>query len=557
MVVSRGVAARVLLVVDSAQEIVYSTAKPSAPSSIQASTRASTPATSPSVSRSWSRWIILAVLTLAIEAVYVFFATAGSFIHWPGYNSDFDLLAEGFRSGHLHLSIAPAPQLLAQPDPYDVGSSQWWYPDLTLYKRQYFLYWGPVPALLIAAAKILFRIKATVGDQYPQFAFYSIYLVAGVLFIDRAARHLYPRLPLYWVVVAILLYAFANPTPYLVATPSVYLTAISGSQAFLMLGLLFALAAFCRTSRAAEPDRARLHPVLSLAAGLSWALSIGCRVSTGPVVLLLVLLTVLLARVPTTRWRNAVVNFTLLAAPVAIGGLVLLLYNKLRFNSWLEFGMSYQLNTWHFRMSLSYLAPNLYSYLLRPLGRSCHFPFLSAIWTIGDRGFPRGLSRPLDYLVSEPVVGLLNGTPWSWLSLIAVAVCARMVWVARRRPGGMPATDDVSRGQIWCTAGAAIIGSVTCLPVIAVFSTTIRYMADVSTGIVLCAIFGGWWLYLRVRERPALRRSVTAAMLALAGVTVGIGLLLGFTGYNDHFVRFNPTLFDRFHDKLSVCPAGD
>ena len=76
--------------------------------------------------------------------------------------------------------------------------------------------------------------------QYPVFAVYSIYVVAGALLIDRLARRIFPGLPLYIVLLSILVFALANPTPYLVATPGIYEAAIGGAQAFLLVGLDFA-----------------------------------------------------------------------------------------------------------------------------------------------------------------------------------------------------------------------------------------------------------------------------------------------------------------------------
>jgi hypothetical protein len=500
------------------------------------------------------RRIALVVLTLAIGAAYLFFATAGLFgspVFWPSYNADFNELAEGFRSGHLYVPAAPAPELLAQADPYDWGTSgQWWYSDLSLYKGHYYMYWGPVSALVIALVKIVFRIKTSVGDQLPQIIFYWIYLVCGVVLIDRLARRLFPRLSFLWVVVAILVYAFANPTPYLVATPSVYLAAIAGGQAFLVAGLVCALAAF---GPSLVTGWLRAGPALG--AGACWALAIGCRASMGPPVLLLALLTAYMASRPAARrWVVALRNLAWLATPVALASFALLLYNRLRFDSWLEFGLKYQLNTLHFRASRYFVGPNLYSYLLRPMGRSCHFPFLTAVWDIGARGFPASFRWPAGYVISEPVVGFLNGTPWSWLALVALASCA---WTALRtllRPAREIGSARAARAWVWCVASAAIMGSVSAAPTVAIFTTTIRYTADVSTGLILCAILGSWWLVTRCRDRgAALRRTVAAALVGLAAVTVVMGLLLGVSGYNQHLKHYNPQLFNELKARLSIC----
>ncbi len=495
-----------------------------------------------------SRWWMLVLLTIAIEVVYMLIARAATWGDWPAYNANFDLQAEAFRTRRLHLLIKPDPNLLAAPDPFDPANSQWWIPDFSLYKGRYFLYWGPVPAILIAAIKVVGRIKYTVTDAVPQFIFYSQYLVAGVLFFERMARRLFPRLPFYWVVLAVLVYAFGNPTPYLIATPSVYLTAIVGGQAFLMTGLLRIFDAFWRGR-----DEGRLQPGLAVAAGASWVLGLGCRFSIAPAVFVLALLASLPARGRHRPWRAFVWNFSWQAAPVVVGTFFLLLYNKARFHEWLEFGQNYQLNTWHFHSAWAYVWPNVYSYLFRPMGHSCHFPFFTAIWNIGAKGFPASFHEPARYMISEPVVGILVGTPFSLLAIFGIGFGVRAAWMAARRPGGLLAADPATRAQMLCVFSGALLGSATAVATVAIFGTTIRYMGDVSAGILICASMGAWWIYLRLADRPVLRAVVTTAMIALAIFTIVVGALLGVTGYNDHLKRFNPDLFEKISAALSRC----
>jgi hypothetical protein len=105
------------------------------------------------------------LLLAAIELTYVFIITAGTFTTWPTWNANYNQLAEGFRAGHLHVISEPSPALLARPNPFDWSNFNLWYLDASLYKRHYYLYWGPVPALLVLAFKVVARIKAEVGDQ--------------------------------------------------------------------------------------------------------------------------------------------------------------------------------------------------------------------------------------------------------------------------------------------------------------------------------------------------------------------------------------------------------
>jgi hypothetical protein len=491
--------------------------------------------------------LIVTLFVLAIELSYIYIVTAGTFVTWPTWNANYNLQAEGFRSGHLYLPIAPSPELLAKRNPYDWANVRLWFWDASLYQGHYYLYWGPVPALAVAAVKTVFRMTAEVGDQYPLFAFYTLYLVAGALFLDRLARRLFPGLPLWLVLLGIAVFAYANPTPFEIATPGIYEAAIAGGQAFLLLGLLLAFDAVWRADAERPPPRRFL-----IGAGVAWALSIGCRVSTGPVVALVIPVTILATAYRRGGlWRRMLRDAALLAGPVALGVMALLVYNRVRFGSWLEFGIRYQLNTLPLRASLTYLPLNIYSYLMRPLALSCRFPFVNAIRDIGVRGFPSGMRVPGDYATAEPLVGSFVSAPVTWLALAAPIIVA--VVAARRWRAGDRALGPVERGQLWTVTSLAIAATVTLLPVIGSFAATMRYLSDVATGIVLLSVWVGWVGYQALGARPWPRRLWAAGFIVLAAATVVLGLLLGLQGYDEMFKNHNPTLYRGLVRALSIC----
>jgi hypothetical protein len=68
----------------------------------------------------------------------------------------YEYLAEGFARGHTYLSVDPDPELLALRDPYDsnanTGHKLW---DASLYRGKYYLYFGPAPAVLMMAWRMV------------------------------------------------------------------------------------------------------------------------------------------------------------------------------------------------------------------------------------------------------------------------------------------------------------------------------------------------------------------------------------------------------------------
>lgn len=488
------------------------------------------------------------LLLLAIEATYVFIITAGTFTTWSTWNTNYDLIAEGFRAGHLYIPVAPPAELLAKPNPFDWSNSSLWFLDATLYGGHYYLYWGPLPALLLLGVKVLFRIHSVVGDQYLLFGFYTLFLVAGALLIERTTRRLFPELPPRFSLLATVVFAYATPTPFMLATPGIYEAAIAAAQSFLLLGLLPAFDAVWAASES-PPRRSLL-----LAAGCCWMGAIACRVSAVLPAAAFVLLTAAFSSTrPANRWRRAAASATWMSAPIAAGVFALGAYNKARFDSWFEIGIKYQLNVFPFVTSRAYLPLNLFSYLFRPVGTHCRFPFVSALYDIGEHGFPHGMRFPPGYSTHEPQAGLLVAAPWISLGLVALFFIGRGIVCWWRPDTRLPVmSHQRRRTTVWCVASFLALATLMPLVFITALTTTMRYLADISTGATLLAVWGGWSLLCAVHGRWP-RRGVIVLLIVLAAATVVIGLLLGFQGYDEMFKQHNPDLYERLRRRLSFC----
>ena len=114
------------------------------------------------------------------------------------------------------------------------------------------------------------------------------------------------------------------------------------------------------------------------------------------------------------------------------------------------------------------------------------------------------------------------------------------------------AVDPRERARLWCGAVFAIF-AVSALPTVGQFIATMRYLADVSTGSLLLSTWGAWSLYGSARNRPWPQRIVTATFIVLAAVTVVVGLLLAFRGYDNGFQKHNPALLRTLVQALSFC----
>ena len=493
--------------------------------------------------RSWSGALGLALALVSITAYYLFVSTAGQFDHWPDLGIDhpyfYDSQAEGFRAGHQYTTLEPNPELLRRPDPYDLRNIDVWYWDYSLYREHLYLYWGLAPAMLLAAIKSLLRIDSPVNDGLLVLTFSLGRVLAGAGLIRLLARQLTPRPPRWSVWLGWLVFALAHPTPFLLARPAVYEAALSGGACFSTAALWAAFAWLF------EPARTwRL-----MAASVCLALAGTCRPSLLPVAALILLLLLglgfrrsreklwppRLGR-PELRWSAA--------ALLPFGTLVSahLLVNQLRFGSWTEFGVRYQLGA-PFQMSVRYVAANLWHYLFHVLEWYCQFPFLFARWTNTlppNHDLPSWLPAPDHYRAVEPIVGVLSAVPFLWLSAAPLLVSLVTRSAAR----------DPRARVVRILLGVA--SAMAAVPVLMLFSFSMRYEAEFMSPLLLLATLGGWSLLGLWGGRAVWLARLL--YVGLAGLSVLIGVTYGFSGYFASFGRVNPSLYQSLQQQLDLCP---
>ena len=350
------------------------------------------------------------------------------------------------------------------------------------------------------------------------------------------------------MVLCIGVYAYANPTPYLIAAPGIYEAAIVGGQAFLVLGLLLAFEAIWRDDEAAR--RRRL-----IGAGLCWGFAFACRASTALPGALFVALTALAVSPPSPwpkAWRNPLRPVLWSSTPMTAVVAAHLVYNKLRFDSWLDFGLGRQLSTMKFRTAPEYLLPNLYSYLLRPLKPSCWFPYLTAPAGLRQAAFPHGPQMPRGYDAVEPVAGLLNATPWVLLAGLAVVLLVVLLRGVRRTPESSPATVGRARRSGAASCSSSSERSPAC-PRSPSSSPPCGSSPTSRVGSCSPGVWAAFALYARIRDRRWAGHVATGVIVGLGGLTIVIGLLLGVEGYDHLFEHENPQLFGRVVRTLSRC----
>jgi hypothetical protein len=488
---------------------------------------------------------------IVVGTYYVFIVSAGHFTDWHVWSAFYDAQANGILRGHLYLPEAPSRALMALKNPFDLDNMQFWRWDHSYYQGHLYMYWGLVPAFIVAAIKRVFHVAA-VPDVSLTFAFFMIRLVAGTLLIRDVARHAARRPPRWAVFLGMLVFALANPTPYTLARGAVYEAAIIGGVAFALAGLSFGY-------RALGAGRTATAAVWLAAASFSFALAGGSRLSSLPTIAVLILLTggwyLWQHRELLSRGRRSHALAIVLATLVPAGavGIALLLANYFRFGRFTEFGRSYVMTYPYCVAGFRFLAPNIYGYALEPPDFSCRFPFLSSGWGAQRPSVPDWLpvTWPADHHSSEPTIGLLIVAPFVVLSLITLAFALAAARLRRMNGEAVFRVTPARTTWLWIALLVYVVGAG---PFLILNVTTMRYEHDFASGVMLLAIFGGW----RVLAAPASARGRRAAAWLyglLATVTIVGGVLLGFGGYFKHFERHNPALTHKLADKLSFCRA--
>ncbi len=467
--------------------------------------------------RKVTTWLAAAVLLAAIgQAAFV---THGSMTRWHTFTDYYDQLAEAFHHGQTHLLVQPLPQLLQLSDPYDPASNApWRLHDAELYQGRYYLYWGPAPALLLSAIKLV--VDVPLGDQWLAWFAMVGMVGAGALILREIADD---TVPPWLLLVGVLALGLSSPVAVLLTRAAIYETAIACGQLLLFLGLWLALLALRRDSLP------RLTPPLLVGlATLCWTCAFASRLSLLPAVMLLciLLLVAIRARQPAggvgTAWLVA------LFGPVLAGLAGLGLYNQVRFGAVGEFGLQYQLTGEKLHVAAltasfqpQYVASNALAYLLGPVDLTLSYPWLSAA---GARG------------PAEPVAGLVFTLPFVlaglWLITRRADICRRTCWLI----GSLVGTTVLAAAPVLLAVGGA----------------QNRYMVDVVPALLLLAIIGcqhSW----RVHETH--RRYLAIGILGLSLWSVAAGIsLAGF--WSQYTAPLRQTSFEWYPPDPAPAPRN-
>jgi len=440
----------------------------------------------------------------------------------------YNLLTDGFLSGHLWMDAEPTPQLLGAKDPYEARVADTGLHDASYYHGRYYLYFGAAPAVvLFLPFKLLF------GVQFPEnlatALFCALGFAANVLLAALILRRLFPARGSGWWLVAIVGLGFGNLCTVLVRRAAFWELAIAAGYAFASASLLFGF-------RALTAARGRTW-WLALASAC-YGLAIGSRAvylfgAAGLCALFWALSTPPGQRRPPfdrRLWRPAIAAFGPVGALLA----VIFWYNFERFGSPFEFGMKWALTGYdmpHWKMfDWANLPLNLWYYLAAPAHWIRYFPFVQPIG-------PTSLHGGASYYGEDNAYGIIPNLPITLFAALAALL------IFRRRP------DRRAAGAFVAFASCIVVTN--ALVLLKFSAAAARYLVDIVPCLTLLGLCGAWAGLEALAPRPVLRRLLAAGVAVALAVTVFFNVFLGFQA-GRIFEQQNPAAYAvlaRFFDR--------
>ena len=253
--------------------------------------------------------------------------------------NQYEIMAESIKNGHIYLDYGWIdPLLLEMENPYDpelrteLGVTFQW--DHAFYNGHYYMYFGVVPVFLLFFPYLL--LTGTSLTTYRATQIFVGLFIAGVFAVFYLlAKKFFPKMsPIMYVSLAV---AFSVMSVwYSVGAPALYCTAITSALCMEIWSFYFFINAVW-----IEDDQ-NIGIRYAFCGSLLGALAFGCR---PPIALANLLVLPLLYEYLRKRKIDLklVGQLIFAALPYIVIGILLMVYNYVRFDNVFEFGQSYQL----------------------------------------------------------------------------------------------------------------------------------------------------------------------------------------------------------------------
>jgi hypothetical protein len=465
--------------------------------------------------------------------IFALYSSGGRWSDWPTSSTYYDQLGEAFLHGQTYLLTEPDPRLASIQNPYSEAGRKgipivW---DASYFQGHYYLYWGPVPGLIVAIVRVI--TNTGVGDNAIVFFMSEGILLFTVLILFRLRALFFPQTPFWIFSLSTIAASIGNPLLWLLNRPMVYEAAITSGQLFFLAGCFVILPAFH------SPKRRAIRYTL---AALLWVLAVASRITlVFGVGVLALAVSMLLLRGAFSR-TDLARKWMALWLPLVLGAAMLCGYNQVRFGSPWESGFRYQFTDNDYTQntnavfSIWNMPLNFYNYFARYIVVHREFPFIEPVEGKATYN-PLPISHPSLYY-SEPVTGLPISTPFLFC---AFGLC--LPWAASKifRKGSasmlptqaMFATQKSNHRFLWMVL--FLSGMAIFVPLLLYWYCSERFILDFIMLFLLLAACGMWTAYDYLFSRGGWGKIGVGLLAGSAVWTTVVSLLLGVTGYGSHW----------------------
>ncbi|HET9914469.1 MAG TPA: hypothetical protein VFQ13_21415 [Anaerolineales bacterium] len=446
------------------------------------------------------RHLVAAILVVTI--IYVWASQVNIKYIRKDYNY-YSELARGFKSGHLYLPEQPSQALLALKDPYDynrrrveleVEDFPW---DVSLYKQKFYLYYGPLPALILSVLSN--ELLLQIGDRHLVIPFALGLFIYGTLIILMFFARALPNAPGWLVATCVLTFGLTAPAAIMLQESRIYQVAVFGAQFFFIGGGYWIYSALTEN---------RLNAWKLSLAGVHWALALGTRFSIAPTILYATVVTIIcIFLLYKTSAKEILIPVFSIGIPLLIAVVSLAWYNWARFDSVFEFGLRYTLSDTNYTtsneaFSIRHIGQNFHHYFTRPLRVRAHFPYLI---------------RTKDAYLNERLGGLLYIAPYILFALLPVLVGVRTILSRKKLPSPFPLSINPESWLLVTSAGSAIISAIT---VASFWTAQTRYIEDFMPSLLLFATANVALVYGTLENEVRWRKFFSFVIVLFACITI-------------------------------------
>lgn len=487
--------------------------------------------------------ILPAALAAGMLLLYLLLNTSFSFrfTERPGL-LNYEMLAESFLAGQLHLKQPVDPSRLKASDPLDPSLPYPYLLDALIFNGKYYFQHEPLPAVF----RVLW-IKLT-GTSYSTGAIVVLCVWSGFLFMGsilwKIRQSLWPTSNIWLFCYAWAGFGISGPQLYIVSAPVVYNESMAMGCAFLLAGSYFLLKGLVDCHQTGNAIHRSPHPdplpegqgarglgalgdarsIANRCTGMNFLISavffgaaIGCRAELVIYPITFCILYFVWSLTQHGEFWLRFKQLCMFAVPVGIFGTSLLAYNYLRFGSLFDFGRSHLMFPRYITyvytilqgdyFSLRRIPFQLYHYLLAPPMVTHKFPYLR--YPFGD---------------------LIYGDVYIYLQLAcSVFITSPLLLFCLVLPRYFKELPESRSFRL-----PAIVCSLSSATMLVMISTTVgctaRYMSA-FTPLLYVLVFGALvGIDHKVRHALGHSKGTMVILASLFAAQLFMGLLLGLTG---------------------------